>query len=247
MTSPGGLQLTDAHRVAQARLAVETTARMSQFWRMLDPENIDATRSAWVQALLAPLEELRGRSVSLAEVYQRAFQLGEIGTLADYPETIQVDANRRALTVSMEVTGPAAVKTAMGTSGSLDQAMAKAFDRAVGAASRYVLNGGREYIAQSILRNPRSQGYTRVTSGRPCAFCAMLASRGAVYKGQSFDSSDARFVGAGQVKVHDHCTCQLMSVYQRDEPQTALQQQWDALWRQNPDPNEFRRAYAAAA
>lgn len=247
MTSVGGLQLTDAHRIAQARLAVETTAQMSQFWRLLDPENIDRTRDAWVEALIRPLEDLRGRSVSLAELYQRAFQLGEIGTLDGFPEDVRVERNRRALSISMEVTGPVGVKTAMKTSPTLDQAMAKAFERAAGSAARYVLNGGRDYIAQSILRNPRSQGYARVTSARPCYYCAFLASRGAVYKGDSFDASDGRFAGGGQAKVHDHCTCQVMSVFFRDEPMRENAMQWDALWKENASVEEFRRAYNAAA
>lgn len=244
MTTTGGQQLTDAHRIAQARLAVETAAEMSMFWQMLDPERIDETRAAWIRAITAPLQELRGRSVSLAEIYQRAFQLGEIGTLEGYPD-VRVDANRRALQISMDVTGPVAVKTAMKTAASIDQAMETAFSRAVGAASRYVLNGGRDYIAASILRNPRSQGYTRVTSGRPCYFCAMLASRGAVYKGDSFDASDGRFAGHGDVKVHDHCSCQIMSVYFRDEPAREDAQRWDALWQENPTITDFRRAYEA--
>jgi hypothetical protein len=246
MTSVGGLQLTEAHRLAQSRLAVQTTAEMTQFWQLLQPENLDATKDAWVRAISTPLVNLRERSASLAEVYQRAFQLGEIGTLDQYPAEIRVDANHRALTISMEVTGPIAAKTAMKTSSTLDQAMAKAFERAVGSATRYVLNGGREYVAQSILRNPRSQGYTRVTSGRPCYFCAMLASRGAVYKGDSFDASDGRFAGGGDVKVHDHCSCQIMSVYFRDEPAREEAQRWDALWQDNPTINDFRRAYDAA-
>lgn len=246
MTTPGGLQLTEAHRLAQSRLAVEATAQMSQFWRLLQPDRIDETREAWVRAVTAPLEQLRGRSVSLAELYQRAFQLGEIGTLDGYPDSVRVDSNRRALTISMDVTGPIAAKRAIATSPTLDEAMRKAFTQAVGAASRYVLNGGREYIAQSILKNPRSQGYVRVTDGRPCYFCAMLASRGAVYKEQSFDLSDARFAGGGDAKVHDHCTCQIASVYQRDEPMTERQQEWDALWRSSGGTlNDFRRAYDA--
>lgn len=71
-----------------------------------------------------------------------------------------------------------------------------------GSAIRLTALGGRATVARATGVR---YGYLRVTGTDPCYFCVMLASRGPVFEEDSFDVSDVRFVGDGQVKVHDSC------------------------------------------
>lgn len=127
------------------------------------------------------------------------------------------------------------------------------------AAARHAGDGSRDQVVNATQRDRRVIGWVRVTSGRPCFFCAALASRGPVYQDDSFDESDARFEGAGQHKVHDHCSCSLRPVYSRStEEWPALSQQFEDEWKalsketnrlynRNPTMLDWRKHYATRA
>jgi hypothetical protein len=110
-----------------------------------------------------------------------------------------------------------------------------------GSAAQQVLDGGRDAMEELIKADPASTRWARVLgSDNPCAFCAMLASRGPVY---------LREETAG-FKAHPACACTPEPVYSSsaDWPPGArdLRQLWLASTRgysgQNAI-NAFRRAY----
>lgn len=80
-----------------------------------------------------------------------------------------------------------------------------------GAMQRYTLQPGRETIRHTAARS--GARYARIPSGKdPCAFCVMLASRGAVYESEHTASRD----DSGD-KYHDYCWCVPTLLYP-DEP-----------------------------
>jgi hypothetical protein len=90
-----------------------------------------------------------------------------------------------------------------------------------GAASRLVLNRGRETTLDAVLKDRQATGWAREARPNACSFCAMLATRGAVYK-------SARSAGEGH-PYHNHCHCQVVPVFGVYEP-TAQVRQWQADW-----------------
>lgn len=69
------------------------------------------------------------------------------------------------------------------------------------AASKYVLQPGRDTITEAAAADPRKPRYARVPSGtETCAFCLMLASRGPVY-------ASAQTAGGRMRKYHGKCDC----------------------------------------
>lgn len=120
---------------------------------------------------------------------------------------------------------------AAGRQAEIRDALSKAGNAAVGASIRHAGNGGREQIRATTQADVRTTGYVRVTAAAPCYFCAMLASRGAVFKEDSFDSSDIRFEGPGNAKVHDSCQCGFRPVYTRNESEwPEFNQRMHGLW-----------------
>jgi hypothetical protein len=102
------------------------------------------------------------------------------------------------------------------------------------ATIRHAQAGGRQTIHDNAARDEVALGWVRVTGPKPCAFCVMLASRGIHYrsfKEDSFTTSDARFTGEGDAKVHDKCGCSLKAVYVPDsDPVLQRNQEWVDLW-----------------
>lgn len=104
--------------------------------------------------------------------------------------------------------------------------------KAAASAYKEVVNGGRDTTDEQI-RTQIAIGYMRITKANPCAFCLMLASRGPVYRDDSFDRSDPRFTGPGEHKVHDSCGCGLRPIYKRgQENWTERAREADKIWRE---------------
>lgn len=90
---------------------------------------------------------------------------------------------------------------------------------------RMVLDVGRRQILTAVNEDRQATGWARIPEGDCCYFCAMLSTRGAVYKSEATagrDSNDRlreidgvvrKFVGPGEFKVHDHCRCHAEPVF----------------------------------
>src|SRR5690606_6285792 len=104
----------------------------------------------------------------------------------------------RAAVVSLNVTGPISQKQKTARGQRVDEARRKSFVESSGAATKAVLTGGRKSLLTLMEADRQLIGWVRVTDGNPCAFCAMLASRGIVrYKSEA----------AAKFQAHDHCAC----------------------------------------
>lgn len=81
----------------------------------------------------------------------------------------------------------------------------------------------------SKLSLAASIGWRRVSDGDPCAFCAMLVTRGPVYTSRDkalHTTNPAPGIPAGTLhKYHPHCGCTVEIVYDDWQP-TEQEQQW---------------------
>src|SRR5690606_18762536 len=84
-------------------------------------------------------------------------------------------------------------------------------------------SGGRNTIIDTVTADPGAVGYARIASGKPCPWCAMLISRGPVYK-----ESTAYF------EAHDNCSCTARPMYSggQFDGWTEQGRQMRDLWRQ---------------
>lgn len=153
---------------------------------------------------------------------------------------------------SLQVVGPGRQKRATAAGRTPQQAQNAALVEASGAASRHVRDGGRIVLDRLVGADKAALGYIRVLGPNPCYFCAMLASRGPVFKERSFLVSDARFLGEGREKVHDHCACTIEPVYAEGTSWPGRAEELAALWRTTTRglsgrdaTNAFRRAFQA--
>lgn len=230
-------RLTEAHRLAQLRIGVASTLLVRRLWRLLDPTNVDAHTAEWLAAIVPILQVNRSRSAILARNYVRLYRQLELGVSADIAVPLDDQLDTTAVRVSLAVTGPAMLKQATRTHG-LARAVQIAQKTSEGEALKHVLNGGRGTTINAVQHDPAALGYARGTRGNPCAFCAMLASRGPVYKGED----------TAGFQPHGKCACQPEIVYDDDAPRPG--QAFEALWADTTGEysgdekrKAFRRAY----
>jgi hypothetical protein len=96
--------------------------------------------------------------------------------------------------------------------------------------SRYVLTGGRIRMADLIRSDRAAVGWARVTRGKACAFCGLLAARGPVYSKLT-----------GGFRAHNSCACTIEPVF-RDLPRDK----WPASSRQWADRYDNWKHQSAA-
>jgi len=194
----GGRRLTEVHRLAQARLGAATVAQMVAVWPLLDPERLDQTFPDWLATAQVLVGASRAQSATLAANYVATFRTLEIGQRADVT-TLAAVPPAKALATSLLVTGPVAIKAAVGRGKPRTAAAETAMATSAAAAMRHALNGGRETIIRAVSADKRARGWHRVTSGRACPFCASLT-------GQVFS-------GPADFRAHDHCSCSVEPLY----------------------------------
>ena len=218
--TPEGAVLTRKHYLTQLALRAGAARDVTSLWRTVDPTNLTATFDPFAQAATT-LARVRHRdSAGIASGYQERFHKAEkvagraIIKLA--PQLVQSEA--LGLIRGAGLSGIINARRA----GQSPQAAARnGLVKVVGQMTRLVLAGGRETILGSAAADPRASRWQRVTSGEPCAFCAMLATRGAVF---SADTAD--------FEAHDHCSCSAEVAYEGSQmPLTsqALRSQWDTV------------------
>lgn len=114
-------------------------------------------------------------------------------------------------------------------SGRVD-AHSRAGKRQAAAAERNAMNGARGPLYLVSSKDTAAMGWVRVsTTGTPCGFCAMLISRGVVYR-------SAQTAG-DQDLYHDNCHCIAVPVFSmkqyENNPLFSLNREYDELWQKN--------------
>lgn len=225
MPSPAANSLTEAHRVEQRQISLDVVRGVLLTWGLTDPADID---KAWpvISAILARIIAAgHARSAALAVSYLRSHASLEGVVLRDFviPQPLpaaQVEAVLR-------ITGPVTLKRSTGNGVPLEQGTARAATQLSGAATRLAMQGGRTAITDTARRSSQIVGYRRVTVGSSCYFCALMSSRGAVYKSAAtaLQSATGRRRGTQDPgeSFHDHCDCTVEPLYvEETEPQSVL-------------------------
>lgn len=202
-------QLTDAHRVAQANVALDTVGKLTAAQKvLLKPANLD-NYGDYMQAMTAVIQSGRVTSAHLAATYYDT--LRELFEVEGTYDAIAWDvAPVEQIQTSLLVTGPVRVKQALAKGDTMETALEKALIASAGASTRLVADAGRDTVRENVYKDSRSVGWQRVTDGHPCAFCEMLAGRGAVYKSETTAGRGAHD------PYHDHCLCMVEPVFFRD-------------------------------
>lgn len=213
-----GAALTDAHRIAQVELSQQAIAAALVVWAELNPGNLAATRERWLQLLVTLIGIFDVRSAELAVSYLQQFRSVEGNP--DGPIEGRRDFKPGGTARVLDYNGPATIIRHIKAGMQPAEAKRRVQQTMVGAVQRQVLEGGRRVVDLSALSNPVSKGWRRVADSDPCTFCALMASRGPVYRSESS-------AGSGR-KYHNKCGCTVEEVFGQWRPNRAEQAYVDA-------------------
>lgn len=190
-------ELTQNYRYRSLAVRAAALKQLTQAWSF-DLDDIDGSWRKLEPAVLA-ITELRHRdAANLAGGYYMGHRAasGVLGT----PDLQYAKFDRTQAANNLHLLGPILTKKAIAAN--QPNADRTALVRVAGEVTRLTLAGGRQTLLQSIMADEYADGWRRITSGKACEFCAMLAGRGAVYKEETV-----------KFQSHGHCSCQPEPVY----------------------------------
>jgi len=212
--------LTEQHRRAQLQLRARALRDFAQLWPIWEGD--EDTFLAFAIAAVTLVRAYRGLSADLAAAYYRTFRAAE-GARGEAAIRRAAPIVEERLIAELAVEAQDVLQDALSRGLGPERAKERVFVASSGTISDRVQEGGRETILRTVEDDESALGWARVTDASPCAFCAMLAARGPIYK----KKATASFT------PHHHCGCTVEPVFFRDAA-------WPGRAR------EFRAMYAAA-
>lgn len=142
---------------------------------------------------------------------------------------------------------PSAPSSPTPTAPTPEKALEVAEKNLVAGAERLVLNQGRTTTVENVQRDRKARAWAREVRPGCCSFCALNASRGAVYRTEDTAgrNANARFTGSGQFKFHNDCHCTVVPVFGAFE-MSATAREAEAIYKNRGHGdalNAFRRAW----
>lgn len=186
--------VTVAYREKNLALRAEAMKDLNRIWPELQYANLDGSFRTWLANAGSVVRRDRARAADLAADYLKAHR-AQVGFRDEALVELVTEIAAAQLDTALYVTTVVAVKKSTALGKDPTRAMIDAFVMSSGAATRLILDAGRDTVTKSSIADPSIAGWKRVGTGR-CDFCRMLIGRGAVYR-----EASASF------QSHDHCTC----------------------------------------
>lgn len=207
------LSEVEDHKQAVAALSTLALADVTDFWQSLDVATV---------APKAVAQEVRGYLPELAAVYATATTT----VAADWYEDLRAEAVAAAgfTATLLDPPAPDEVQSQLGyvlaplfNGTAPDLAPRETFDHLSALVEDVVTTADRQTVRANAASDRERPRYARHASANACAFCALLATRGAEYR---TEESATRVVlqrrrskrKLGE-KYHDNCRCAVVPVW----------------------------------
>jgi len=243
-------------RQAQAGLSTLLARDLRGLRRLINPSRLQATVPLWIEAVAALVARYAEAAATLgADFYEGDRELAGVPgvfsvQLADPPPEKQTSSSLRWATKDLWPRNEDDATVAQLEP--LDVRLEAAMSKADGAVDRLVLNAGRETVQEAVRQDRGAVAYARAAALGCCSFCALMSSRGAIYRdrGTVGENANDRFVGDDSViKYHNFCRCQPIPVFRGQAFElSAKAREWDRIYREfaQGHPGEQLRLFRAA-
>lgn len=231
-TQATSLTLAISARSIQIAIRARLMQDVLKLWPALDKARLSETFPGWLRAMILLTRNYHGQSSAAAASFYQVAR--EHAIQSPTPRSLikfAPDPVEEWMTKAFGFSGPGMLSKDTARPGT-------ALSTTLGTAARIALDGGRTTVIETVKADPVALGYYRLTDGNPCAFCALLASRGAVYKADTVD-----------FQAHNDCGCMSAPWFSTKQPLPELNQTADRIYTEKaagaPDQlAAFRKAWA---
>ncbi|GGW80936.1 VG15 protein [Streptomyces griseoloalbus] len=232
------------YRAAQIGLTRLLVRDVRGLRRLILPQRLRASVPDWLAAMNAVVEQYSRVSAALAADFYDA-QREAAGVLdpftvplADPPDSEQTEASLRWAAKDLWPREPEEATLAQRQP--MDVRLDQAEKKAEQVAQKLVADTGRGTVREAVRQDRQATAWARAAARGACAFCKMLAARGAVYEQ---DTADFR--------AHDGCHCGVVPVFKGQRFELSPHaREWERIYREYAQGHSgdqlrlFRRALA---
>jgi hypothetical protein len=234
------------YRAAQVGLTMFLVRDVRGLRRLILPSRLRESVPDWMTAMNTVIAQYARTSAALAADFYDAQReaAGVPGSftlpVADPPPPEQTEASLRWATKDLWPRDPDDPATTDAQREPMDVRLTQAEKKAEQAAQKLVADTGRGTVREAVRQDRQATAWARSAARGACAFCKMLALRGAVYEK---DTSDFR--------AHDGCHCGVVPVFKGQRFELSPHaREWERIYREFAQGHSgdqlrlFRRALA---
>lgn len=234
------------YRTAQVGLTRLLVRDVRGLRRLILPLRLRESVPDWLAAMDAVVAQYaRTAAVLAAEFYDAQREAAGVPGLftvpvADPPPPVQTEASLRWATKDLWPRDPDDPATTEAQRQPMDVRLDAAEVKAEQVAQKLVADTGRGTVREAVRQDRQATAWARSAALGACAFCKLLATRGAVYKQ---DTADFR--------AHDGCHCGVIPVFRGQRFELSPHaREWDRIYREfaashsGDQLRRFRRALA---
>lgn len=197
--------LAQLHKTQQVRNAANAQMGLSAAFKRMNPSDPKSVER-YIRHVNDFATSSYHSSVQIADDYYKKAR-NATNRHASVPADAKMpNLDRKKLRERLVESGPELIKKKMAEGMTAQAARAMAERESSRIVKMMVLNGGRQRIINNVRSDPATVGWTRVSDGRPCHFCARLVAIGPF----------RRKKGAASFKAHKGCGCSAKPVFNGD-------------------------------
>jgi hypothetical protein len=232
------------YRAAQVGLTMLLVRDVRGLRRLILPSRLRESVPDWLTAMNTVIAQYARTSAALAADFYDAQReaAGVPGSftvpVADPPPPEQTEASLRWATKDLWPRDPEEATPAQLQP--MDVRLTQAEKKAEQVAQKLVVDTGRGTVREAVRQDRQATAWARSAARGACAFCKMLALRGAVYEQ---DTADFR--------AHDGCHCGILPVFRGQRFELSPHaREWERIYREFAQGHSgdqlrlFRRALA---
>ncbi|MGW2010853.1 VG15 protein [Streptomyces nigrescens] len=243
--SDGGAE-AGRYRQAQRGLTRLLFRDVGRLRRLIIPSRLQATVPDWLASMNQVIAYYGDSSASLAAEFYDAQRAAAGVTepfqvpLPDLPPVEQVDNSLRWATKDLWPRDPEDPETTDAQRQPIESRLEAAGKKAEAVAQKLVTDQGRGTVQGAVAKDHQATAWARSAALGACAFCRLLAARGAVFKQDTVE-----------FRAHDGCHCMALPVFRGQRFELSPHaREWDRIYREYAAPypgdqlRRFRRAIA---
>lgn len=217
-----------SHYIGQGLLGGSLATQVANVWPLIDPANVEQSSKLVATALVPVVQQHAMAARALAN--EHYLDQRTLSGIAE-PFTPQSTALPTPQDVYQYLGWATKPARATGSGDDTDALLVPAQKNATAALQKLVADTGRQQLVQNVLGDRKAKGWAREARPDACWFCAMLATRGAVYS-SAWAAGRRTFEGIDYNSYHRNCHCQVVPVFQRYEPPAHVRE-WQNMWQRS--------------
>lgn len=233
------------HYATQVALTAALFAALRKLWPMLSPSELRATFPNYLQAVSALVARFQQASISMSADHYEALRDAS-GVPGRFTPPVIDLWQQQQIEAYIAKASEDLLNGLMVDEVYLADITAEIQAEVDAASQLLVMNAGRNELIAAIEADREAKGWARVTKPGACAFCLMLATRGAVYKSEKTANFRAHVPKNGR---GGFCQCTVQPLFGTHFEAAAHVREAKALWQLSTEGvptedklNEFRRA-----